>query len=457
VPAGPQSCPPDHSPAAGGRTTRYTRQLADRARAGPHGGPLRSGPRQIVELMTQEVLQSLGPQTPPLVHQLDSHTIYFSPSWMSKEYAARVGESLLVSVPRIARVESIAVGLGDLGRILEEGYRPNLGAVTLAEMADVVDGTTQAFDRMLGASYVALSDDASRDLAATALVKAYPDAPRITIASSVISMSAVITRSAQVQILDLLNDSVRVVAYPGQAQGAERVYRMTRSVADTFLESAVGESLTGAGGDTQYAIRDTQYAIRSAANVLRAAQAQSIPLIYADARHLEALAKADISTQAKAFIVDAAQQGYGVLVPGRMVNGTVAWWQVDLQTGEMIGVGEDGTHFSMVQGAFEAMVLADVSKTFLWLVEVLIERTRHLVYEQARAMTWFYFWRAGMADLGCEGADLAQCAGVTPEDVYQEALKDTKSFMATVVWPEFKMWLTEETDLFILVPPEEVR
>jgi len=96
-----------------------------------------------------------------------------------------------------------------------------------------------------------------------------------------------------------------------------------------------------------------------------------------------------------------------------------------------------------------------LSKTFLWLVEVLIERTRHLVYEQARAMTWFYFWRAGMADLGCEGAGLAQCAGVAPEDVYQEALKNTKSFMATVVWPEFKTWLTDETGLFILAPPEE--
>jgi len=115
---------------------------------------------------------------------------------------------------------------------------------------------------------------------------------------------------------------------------------MTRGVCNTFLESAVGEALTG-----------EQPA--SAANILQAAQIQRIPLVYVDANRLDVLARADISTQAKAFILDAVQQGYGVIVPERMVDWTgeqaIAWWQLDLETGDMIGVGEDGTHTSFIR------------------------------------------------------------------------------------------------------------
>jgi hypothetical protein len=261
-------------------------------------------------LMTRDVLSSLGPEALPLVHEADSHTIYVNPSWMSNEYAAHVGEDLLVTVPRIAEVESVAAGLG----VLDEGYEANSGAVELAEMADLVDGTIQAFDRMLGASFVTMSDQASQDLAETGLVRTYPDAPRITIASSVISMSKEISQTAQLQALDLLHDSVRAIGYPGQARGAEKVYRMTRGVCNTFLESAVGEALTGELS-------------KSAANVLQAALDQDIPLAYVDADYLDVLARLEISTQAKAFITDAVQQGYGVIVPEQMVawDGSSGW------------------------------------------------------------------------------------------------------------------------------------
>jgi hypothetical protein len=112
-------------------------------------------------------------------------------------------------------------------------------------VSDVVNGSIQAFDRILGAFFVTASDQTSQDLAETGLVRTYPDAPRITIASSVISMSKQISQTAQLQVLDLLHDSVRAIGYPGQARGAEQVYRMTRGVCNTFLESAVGEALTG--------------------------------------------------------------------------------------------------------------------------------------------------------------------------------------------------------------------
>lgn len=46
---------------------------------------------------------------------------------------------------------------------------------------------------------------------------------------------------------------------------------------------------------------------------------------------MDVLARLEISTQAKSFIVDAVQCGYGVLVPERMVAlegaETIAWWR----------------------------------------------------------------------------------------------------------------------------------
>jgi len=418
---------------ADGNVTRYTRQIADRVKGGPRTGPLRQ-PRMVRGLMTADVLSSLGPETPSLVHQLDSHTIYFSPSWMSKEYAAHVGEDLLVTVPRIAHVESIAASLGDLGSILEGGYRPNLGAVELAEVADVVDGATQAFDRMLGASFVTMSDDAARDLGETALVKAYPAAPRIAIASSVISQSKEISQTAQVQMLDLLNDSVRVVAYPGQAQGAEQVYRMTRGVCDTFLESSVGQALTGERP-------------ASAANVLQAAQMQGIPMVYVDKSRLNVLARMEIPTQAKAFILDAMQKGYGVLVPERMVawagGQTIAWWQLDLETGEMVGVGQDGTHQFLVQFTAEARLFVTVITVVLAVATLLV--ARYHVWRNAAMITWDYFWRQAVPGVPGEG--------MTQQQMYEQALRDTKAYMRTTVWPEFeRMW--EENPWSQLVPPE---
>jgi hypothetical protein len=387
---------------ADGNTTRYTRQIADRVKAGPQTGPLRQ-PKMVRGLMTADVLSSLGPQALPLVHQADSHTIYFNPSWMSNEYAAHVGEDLMVTVPRIAKVESIAAGFGALGG----GYEANFGAVELAEMADLMEGTTQAFDRVLGASFVTLSDRASQDLASAGLVRAYPDTPRITIASSVLSMSREISQTAQLQVLDLLHDSVRAIAYPGQARGAEQVYRMTRGVCNTFLESAVGEMLTG------------EYS-KSAANVLQAALDQDIPLAYVDADHFDVLARMEISTQAKAFIMDAVQQGYGVLVPEQMVawdgGQTIAWWQLDLETGEMVGVGENGTHDFIT---FTTMFLTGFLIQ-LRLVWIIVQLCRIIQWRNAAYQVWDYFNRSvsrGLIDLESESE---------MQQVYRDALRKTK-------------------------------
>jgi hypothetical protein len=265
----------------------------------------------------------------------------------------------------------------------------------------------------MGATFVTMSDWAAQDLAETGQVAVYPDAPRITIASSVVQQSHVVTETRQLQMLDLLHDGLRVIAYPGQAQGAERIYRMTRGVCNTFLESAVGEELTGEWS-------------KSAANVLQAALDQRIPLAYVDAEHLDVLNEVAIPTQAKAFILDTVLRGYAVLVPERMVEWfgeqAIAWWQLDLETGEMVGVGEDGTHFFLIVFAvFMAAVFLPMILLLLHLVTLLL---RLLVWRWAAEETWRYFWREAVA--GAEGG--------RSQEIYQDALNRTKSHMKKLRW-----------------------
>lgn len=421
---------------ADGNVTRYTRSIADRVAAGPREGPLR-GPKMVKSLMTADVLSSLGPGTPSLVHPFDTHTIYFNPAWMSPEYAANVGDELLVAAPRILKARSIALGLGDLESVLA-GERPEVGgAIETAEVADTVDGTLQAFNRMLGASFVTFSDDASQDLADTGLVRAYPDTPRITIASTMIAQSQNISETAQVQILDLLHDGVRVIAYPGQARGAERVYRTTRGVNDTFIESLVGDELTG------------QHSA-SAANILQAAPAQGVPLVYVDAARLDVLNRIEISTQAKAYILDAVQRGYGIFVPERMIQWgdgqTIAWWQLNLETGEMIGVGENGTHQWLVILTGSLRFLVHMIHLFFMIVEFV---SRFYVWHWTAITTWTYFWRQVLTeDLPADAAGRQQ--------IYEQALKKTKEYMRNTVWPQLaQRW--EDTGLSNLVPVEDIQ
>jgi hypothetical protein len=395
---------------AEGNVRRFTRQVADRLGAGPRGGALR-GPKMIRGLMTADVMSSLGPGAPPLVNEWDNHTIYLNPSWMSREYAAHVGDNLLAVTPRILSVQPIVTGLGDIDRVMQGEQIELLPKMEI--VTEVALDSVQAFNRMQGAAFVTLSDQSSQDLAETGLVRVYPDSPRITIVSSVISPTADVTQVAQLQITDLLHDSVRAIAYPGQAKGAESTYRLTRGFNEAFLEQAVGERLTGQTS-------------KSAASVLQSANAQGVPLVYVDAEHLELLAQVEISTQAKARIMDAAMSGYGVFVPERMVtlNGesAIAWWQLDLKTGEVMGVGEDGTHQFLVIFTAEAMLLV-YSIQFARLFVALL--ARYVVWREAAQFTWQYFWNQ-------------KAPGAQTVADYTRALTETKALMSNTVWPQFE-------------------
>ncbi len=391
---------------ADGNVTTYTREIADRVGIAARKGSLING--MVPDLISSKVMIAFGPMTPPLVNEWDNHTIYFNPSLMSSEYAAHVGENLLAVSPHILSVQPIVANLSAAlqGQVPE--LLPQMEIVT-----EVALDSVQAFNRMQGAAFVTFSDEASSELADTGLVRAYPDSPRITLVSSVISRTGVITQVEQLQMMDLLHDSLRVIAYPGQVKNAEPTYRLTRGVNESFLEKKIGEQMTGEIG-------------QSGAGVLQAAAAaEHIPLMYVDMANLEPLAKAPISQQAKARIVDAVTQGNSVLVPERMVmwNGqsTIAWWQVDLKTGEATDVSENGTHQFIVQFIGTALL-------FMGIMAILSGCSITPPVDKAApaVLTWQHFWQ-----------EVWEKTSATPGSPppYLDVFGETKTYIKAN-WPE---------------------
>lgn len=287
----------------------------------------------------------------------------------------------------------------------------------------VVD-TTQAFNHMMGATYVTLADGSAQDLGATGLVRTYPDSPRITITAFKLEIRQTVTETQVVstQGLDLLHDHLRGIAYPGQAKNAQQVYQMARGMNDTFLEKSVGEMLLDQPG-------------KSAAGVLQAAAEQGISLVYTDANNLAALGSVAISDEARGRIWQAVEQGYGVLVPRQMVdwNGeeAIAWWQLDLKTGAMVGVGEDGTHNYLVETALMLPIWVKLTiGLVLLLIPILVARYQ---WRQAIEMTWNAFWEEVVRQSSGVNANDPNAL----RDMYQDVLQATKAYMNSNphVWP----------------------
>jgi hypothetical protein len=220
---------------------------------------------------------------------------------------------------------------------------------------------------------------------------------------------------------------------------------MTRGVNETFLETSVGEALTGQRS-------------ASAANILQAAAEQDIPLVYVDATHLNGLAKVDIPDAALAYVMEAVENGYGVFVPERMVDFEgdlrVAWWQIDLETGEMIGVGEDGTHQFLVILTEEVRFFDRVVKAIKdFIAFIVAQKLRWYVWRGAAVQTWFYFWlqvEAGIAEGGYS------------QQAYVDAMQATKDYMQSTTWKHDNAWKHfvqrwEENPWVRWIPPEWVK
>ena len=100
----------------------------------------------------------------------------------------------------------------------------------------------------------------------------------------------------------------------------------------------------------------------SAATVFAAAAAHGIGFVMINTANLNSLAGLAISADAKARITVAVLAGQEVIVPQQSVElggkPTVSWYEINPNTGEMVGVNEDGSHGVEFASVYNFVVLS---------------------------------------------------------------------------------------------------
>ena len=205
------------------------------------------------------------------------------------------------------------------------------GASTVAKVSALI-----AFARAELANFAVGSDRETADLARGYSSAAYFNAPRITAFSG-----KVVTTGDHSDIsysFDLVCDSIRILAAPGQNAQAALGLAAIRGLFDSFLEA--GSVPVAPGGVN----------LSSALLVQQSVQ-QGIPLVTIGPGNLSQLQSLDLPADATARITADVQGGLMVLVPSRAltIDGAprAAWLAGDPTTGEIISKGQDGGHIGL--------------------------------------------------------------------------------------------------------------
>ncbi len=310
-----------------------------------------SSPTGAVEEHTRELFDFIGPEarlnggtvtadfseraTQPAMSMVTTYTTLFAPSRVvsdvvNDQYEAMTGV-----------VEENMPALDAIQDLEEEGAEPTEADVPrLLEAQRAVANIAAVSQRLHLLTYAAASDVGLERLNETYLVHGYYDKPRIlTVAWEQDPIEATNTIR-----FDLRQNSVRAVGYPGQSWTGLQAFNFSRGVLEASLEGLLLEEFAPGDG------------VSSVHHIFQAAEAQGIPLTIITPANLFDLDDLPISAEAKARIaaslLDPTQI---VVVPAGMVllndSETIAWYEIDVLTGETIDVMEDGQHQALVEYA----------------------------------------------------------------------------------------------------------
>ncbi|HNS01571.1 MAG TPA: transglutaminase domain-containing protein [Anaerolineae bacterium] len=199
---------------------------------------------------------------------------------------------------------------------------------------------TRLAQRMSLLKFAAVSDFTAAAYGEAFQVKAYADSPRII---SVAWEEDVETGTGTLS-MDLRRNELNVVPYPGQTLDGLRAFNTARGLFEMSLESQILDEI---GIEP----------VTSVAAILAAADAQNIPLGMYTVTQLDQLAALPISSIAKARITAdlTANPRHVVAVPTENVlldgEPAIGWLQIDMATGEIIDVQENGQHMVAVEYA----------------------------------------------------------------------------------------------------------
>lgn len=201
--------------------------------------------------------------------------------------------------------------------------------------------------RLANARFFDSSEITISRLAELAFVKAYPSSPRLIFSSFKSDVGQESSVKPASLILDLRKDDLRVVAMPGQAKEAEKVFRFT---------FGVGENVSERNTVALFVEANNVEVVKNTVTVFERAAIEDVPLRYLSTASLMSLENdVEASPEALDRISTALSRGLLVIVPARPVqidgDFVTAWYEYDPETGETIGVTEDGSHGGIVEHA----------------------------------------------------------------------------------------------------------
>ncbi len=270
----------------------------------------------------------------PVLRETTQYTTLFSPSGVSLD-------ALNHTYP--AMVQAVFDGQAALEATDDIVAAGDFSAADWAILSDarVTFGrVARLAQRMSLLKFTAVSDYTAAAYGEAFQVKAYADSPRIiTVAWEEDVETGVGTLS-----MDLRRNELNVVPYPGQTLDGLRTFNIARGLFEMSLESQILDEI---GVEP----------VRSVAAILAAADAQNIPLGMYTVTQLDQLDALPISSIAKARITAdlTANPRHVVAVPTEnvLIGGepAIGWLQIDMATGEIIDVQENGQHMVAVEYA----------------------------------------------------------------------------------------------------------
>jgi uncharacterized membrane protein len=297
---------------------------------------------------------SVSPSDPPPLTSADAFTLLVAPGQQNLEVFQPAQQNLQNELNQLQSLSSSSSAGDDV----------DFSAMFQHALRDA--------NIVTGLSFLASSDVQSARVADSALVQEYADRPRLILLTNRLEPSADGTSTVLVSSVDLRRDTVRAIAYPGQATDAATTFNILRGLLESQLESDVLTPTSAQSGQTGVLTQ------ASAASIYDAAVAQGIPIVPVNSQNLSILDTLSISAEAKARITTDVTNNTDlmVFVPSQsvVVNGspTTAWYEVNTSTGETVGVTEDGGHQSTLEYvaaiAFTVLLLKIAQVGFAYLL-----------------------------------------------------------------------------------------
>ena len=279
---------------------------------------------------------------PAGVTELDVTTFFISPGFIAPDMILPFQDTLAAIGPEMETLGDRVAGMTN--RPPESWTAEDTVSATryaaLNRTAVIAGGSVVAGAFLLDSDYYL------RVMRKSHLTLAYYDSPRITLFQAWTDRS---TASPAMRMgLDLRRNHVFTLPYPGQNAFNRFTFNMAKGRVDSLLEYLTVEHF----------LAEDFPEVRRVASPIRALQEAKavgvrVELLRGEYDIPTRLEPLDISAEAKARIANALRAGRQVNVPAQTIEvdgqPSIGWWEIDLKTGEVVAVGEDGGNQNMIE------------------------------------------------------------------------------------------------------------